>query len=233
MNILGIIPARGGSKELPRKNLLKLGDKTLMELAIDSANQSTLLTRTIVSTEDDEIFQNAEKAGGDLPFIRPVELAQDESSNISVMQHAVNWLLHEEEWEAEIVVILQPTTPFRTGVHIDGVIDLMVKTGSDAAISIKRPQYPPHWMMKLDNDNKLSSLLDGGNRFLRRQDTPQVFQPAGSVYAMKKELLFSLDHTLLPVGDTRGYLISDEDAINIDSELDYKLAKSIWEQKWG
>ena len=91
MNILGIIPARGGSKEVPRKNLLKLGEKTLVELAIKSANNSKRLSRTIVSTEDDEIFENAMQAGGDLPFIRPAKLAQDDSSPFSVIKHATEW----------------------------------------------------------------------------------------------------------------------------------------------
>jgi CMP-N,N'-diacetyllegionaminic acid synthase len=231
MNILGIIPARGGSKEVPRKNLLKLGKKTLLEHAIDSARESNLLTRTIVSTEDEEIFENARKAGADLPFRRPVELAQDDSSNFSVMQYAVDWLSREEVWETDIVVLLQPTTPFRTGEHIDGVIDLLVKTGADAAITIKHPQYPPHWMLTLGDDCMVSCLLEGGNQFLRRQDAPLVFQPAGSVYALKKELLFSIDRSILPVGDTRGYPISEEEAINIDSALDFRLAQLIWEKK--
>ena len=227
MNILGIILARGGSKEVPRKNLLKIGGKTLVELAIQSANQSKLLTRTIFSTDDNEILNIAVNAGAYAPFIRPENLAQDNSSTFSVVKHAVEWLELNEEWTTDIVVILQPTTPFRTGKHIDDVIDLMIKEKSDSVITVKKPDYPPFWMLELDSEMKLTNLIEDGNKFLRRQDTPDVFQPAGLVYALKYELLVKMN-TILPFGDTRGLIVSEVDAINIDTLMHYELAKQIY-----
>ncbi len=227
MNILGIILARGGSKEVPRKNLLKIGGKTLVELAIQSANKSKLLTRTIFSTDDNEILNIAVNAGAYAPFIRPKNLAQDNSSTFSVVKHAVEWLELNEEWTTDIVVILQPTTPFRTGKHIDDVIDLMIKEKSDSVITVKKPDYPPFWMLELDSEMKLTNLIEDGNKFLRRQDTPDVFQPAGLVYALKYELLVKMN-TILPFGDTRGLIVSEVDAINIDTLMHYELAKQIY-----
>ena len=175
MNILGIILARGGSKEIPRKNLLKIGGKTLVELAIQSANESKYLSRTIFSTDDDEIFDVAIKAGAYAPFKRPAKFARDNSSSFSVVKHAVGWLETNEKWITDIVVILQPTTPFRRGSHIDAAIEILLKQDADAVITVKKPDYPPHWMVELDVNHKLTNLIEGGNKFLRRQETPEVY----------------------------------------------------------
>ena len=230
LKILGIIPARGGSKEIKRKNLLKIGGKTLVELAIKSAKKSKLLTRIILSSEDKEILKIAKKAGVEIPFIRPKKLAKDNSSTFSVLKHAVKWLEKNENWRADIIVILQPTTPFRKGTHIDAVVKLLLKSRSDAAITIKKVSYPSHWLLKIVNKNKISNLFKGGNRYLRRQDVPQTYQPAGLVSAMTRKLLFSLK-TTLPAGDTRGYIIPSKFGINIDSSHDYKLAVSLLGKK--
>ena len=230
LKILGIIPARGGSKEIKRKNLLKIGGKTLVELAIKSAKKSKLLTRIILSSEDKEILKIAKKAGVEIPFIRPKKLAKDNSSTFSVLKHAVKWLEKNENWRADIIVLLQPTTPFRKGTHIDAVVKLLLKSRSDAATTIKKVSYPSHWMLKIVNKNKIKNLFKGGNRYLRRQDAPQTYQPAGLVSAMTRKLLFSLK-TTLPAGDTRGYIIPSKFGINIDSSHDYKLAVSLLGKK--
>lgn len=230
MNILGVIPARGGSKEVPRKNLLKLGGKTLIQLAVESANESNLLTRIILSSDDDEIIEEGKKAGCPTPFKRPSELATDNASTFSVLKHAVDWLGQKEQWKPDILVILQPTTPFRRGRHIDGVLDLLIKTKADAVITIRKPDYPPHWMIKSDKEKKLTNLIKDGNQYKRRQDTPEVYQPAGLVYAFNTELLYEID-TLFPFKDTRGFFVTREEAINIDTYLDYQLANLLIKDK--
>ena len=230
LKILGIIPARGGTKEIKRKNILKIGGKTLVELAIKSAKKSKLLTRIILSSEDKEILKIAKKSGVEIPFIRPKKLAKDNSSTFSVLKHAVKWLEKNENWRADIIVLLQPTTPFRKGTHIDAVVKLLLKSRSDAAITIKKVSYPSHWLLKIVNKNKISNLFKGGNRYLRRQDAPQAYQPAGLVSALTRKLLFSLK-TTLPAGDTRGYIIPSKFGINIDSSHDYKLAVSLLGKK--
>ena len=229
MNILGVIPARGGSKEVPRKNLLKIGNKSLIELATNSANKSKLLTRFLLSSDDDEIIEEGKKVGCPVYFKRPSELATDKSSTFSVIKHTVSWLSETKQWNPEIVVILQPTTPFRKAHHIDGVLDLLINSKADAVITIRKPDYPPQWMLKLGNEKKLKNLIKGGNQYKRRQDTPLAYQPAGTAYAFRTHLLYEID-TLFPFKDTRGYVVKNEEAINIDTYNDYEMAKIIYEK---
>lgn len=229
LNILGIIPARGGSKEIKRKNLLKIGNKSLIEIAVKSVKESKYLTRTIFSTDDEEMYKLGRKLNVEVPFKRPKKLGSDKASIFSVVKHAVEWLKKNENWDTDIIVLLQPTTPFRSAKHIDEVIKLLLRTKANSAITIKKPDYPPHWMLKLDGDKKLSSLIRNGNKFLRRQDTPNIYQPAGLVFAFTKKLLYSLK-TVLPSGDTRGFIVSEKEGINIDTWEQYEMAKLFYEQ---
>ena len=228
MNILGVIPARGGSKGLPRKNLLKIGNKTLIQRAIESANKSKMITRIIFSSDDDELIEEARKFNVEIPFKRPKELAQDRSSTFSVVKHLLEWLKAEQNWQPEIIVILQPTTPFRKAAHIDDTINLLLNTRSNAAITLRKPDYPPHWMMELKSESKVDLLIKNGNKFMRRQDTPAVYQPAGLVYAFKKNVIHEIK-TLFPFKDTRGLIVDEHESINIDTHKDYLLANAIWE----
>ena len=226
INILGVIVARGGSKEIPRKNLLKLKGKTLVEIAIQSAKKSKLLSKVIFSTEDKEIYKIAKKAGAYLPFIRPKKLADDSSSVTSVIKHSIEWLEKNKNWNVDIIVILQPTTPFRKAKHIDGVIRLLLKSKSQAAMSITDPAYPPHWMVQMDKNHKLKTIIKGGNKYKRRQEIPKSYQPAGLVYEMTKSFLYRIKG-VLPTGDTRGYYVTSDESINIDHYSQYLLSKSL------
>ncbi len=228
-NILGVIPARGGSKEIPRKNLLKIGGRTLLELAIGSAGESTLITRTIVSTEDDELAEVARAAGAEVPFERPAELATDDAATLPVIRHAVAWLEDNEGWRADIVVILQPTTPFRRGAHIDETVRLLLDKKIGSAMTVRKPDYPPHWMLRMDGEGRLTRLLDDGTEYSRRQDTPPVYQPNGLVYAMRYDEL--VGGATLPGPDTRGVLMDETVSINIDTWAQYKLACALWEDQ--
>jgi len=226
-NILGVIAARGGSKGIPRKNLLTLGGKTLLELAIESAGESRLLTRTIVSTEDDELADVARSTGAEVPFMRPFELASDTASTWSVMRHAVSWLAESEGWQTDVLVVLQPTTPFRRGEHIDKTIRVLLDTGAEFAMTVREVDYPPHWMLRMDGDGCLSRLLDDGRTYARRQDAPKFHQPNGLVYVVRRDVL--MKDPVFPCSDARGVLMSYEDSINIDEWWQYRLAQLIWE----
>ena len=226
MNILGVIPARGGSKEVPRKNLLKIGGKTLIQLAIESANESRLINRVVMSSDDDEMIEEAKKFKCLVPFKRPSHLASDTSSTFSVIKHTVDWIEKKDNWFIDIIVLLQPTTPFRRGFHIDKVINELMESNADAVITVREPDYTPYWMMEMDKKNSLKNIFKGGNKYKRRQDVPTVYQPAGMIYAFKKELIYEID-TIFPFKDTRGSLVSREDSINIDTYYDYQLAKII------
>jgi len=226
MNILGVIPARGGSKEIKNKNLLKLNNKTLIEIAIKNSNNSKLINKLVFSSDSKKLIKEAKKFKIDIPFVRPKKLATDSASSFSVLKHAINFFEKKYNWTTDIVVLLQPTTPFRTGKIIDQTINILLRNKNiDAAMTIRKPDYPPYWMIKREG-KKLKSLIKNGNSFLSRQKTPTVFQPAGSVYAIRKKFLFSIKN-LLPQGNTFGKVVSKEESINIDSKVDYLVARSL------
>lgn len=224
-NILGVIPARGGSKEVPRKNLLEVGGRSLLVRAIDSATESRLLTRTIVSTEDAELAAAARSAGAEVPFTRPVELATDTAATMPVIRHAVEWLADNAGWRTDIVVILQPTTPFRRGAHIDAVVRLVLDKGIGSAISVRKVDYPPQWMLKMDDEARLTRLMAEGAAITRRQDAPPTYRPNGLVYALTYDKLMA--GVTLPDADTHGVLMEDSESVNIDTWMDYRLACAI------
>lgn len=223
MNILGVILARKGSKGIKNKNHLKLNGKSLINIAIKNAKNSKKITKLIFSTDDKKLRNEAIKLGINSPFLRPKKLANDKASSFSVLKHSIEWLKKNENWETDIVVLLQPTTPFRTGNLIDDVIKLMIKSKADASMTITDVDYPPHWMMYKKND-RLENIIKNGNKFTRRQDTPKIFKPAGMVYALKKELLYK-SKGILPQGKTVGFYVKPEIATNIDNFDHYLLAK--------
>ena len=128
-----------------------------------------------------------------------------------------------ENWKADIVVILPPTSPLRKAKHIDDVVDLLIKSNSQAAMTIVEPSYPPYWMFKKVK-MKYQFILPEGINIQRRQDTPKVYQPSGMVWALKYDFLFKMKG-ILPQGKTAGLLVKRKESINIDNELDFDLAK--------
>ena len=230
MNILGVVLARKGSKGIKNKNYLKINDKTLVEIALRNALKSKKLSKLIFSTDDKGLQKKAIKMGVQSPFLRPSNLSNDKASSYSVLRHAANWLKKNENWKADIIVLLQPTTPFRTSKHIDDVINLLLKSKSDAAMTITDNDYPPHWMF-YQKKKQLKCIIKNGNKFTRRQDTPKCFKPSGMVYAFKKNFLFKIKG-VLPQNKTVGLYVKPEIAINIDNYDHYLLAKIKAEKKY-
>jgi CMP-N-acetylneuraminic acid synthetase len=223
--VLGVVPARGGSKGVPRKNLLRLGGRTLLWHAIQSSLQSRYITRTICSTEDDELAEEARAAGADVPFERPLHLASDTAASWAVVRHAVD-CLEANGWPADYVVLLQPTTPFRTPQHIDTLLELVTTNNASSGLTIRECDYPPHWMFWRNTDGTLRRLYAEGETIKRRQDAPIAWQPNGLVYVVKRQLL-STDFSL-PLADTVTIPMEWEDSINIDSFWQYQLAQILW-----
>jgi len=221
-NILGVILARENSKGIKNKNLLKINNKTLIEIAINNALKSRTLSKVIFSSESNKLIKEANKKIK-VSFKRPKNLAKDNSSTYDVVKHAVNWLDKNENWKADIVVILPPTSPLRKAKHIDDVVDLLIKSNSQAAMTIVEPSYPPYWMFKKVK-MKYQFILPEGINIQRRQDTPKVYQPSGMVWALKYDFLFKMKG-ILPQGKTAGLLVKRKESINIDNELDFDLAK--------
>lgn len=221
MTFVGLIPARGGSKGVPRKNLRCVAGRPLVALAVTSALACRRLSRVIVSTDDPEIADVAQKAGADVPFLRPARLAQDDTPAVAVARHAVEWL-EASGTTFDAVVILQPTSPLRRAVHIDAAIDRFIETGADSVVTVCEAEHNPFWMQRLEGD-RLVPLLPSGMAAQRRQDLPAVYRLNGAVYVVRRRLL--MDDAAIIGPDTRAVVMAQTDSIDIDSDLDLRLAE--------
>jgi CMP-N-acetylneuraminic acid synthetase len=220
-----VIPARGGSKGLPGKNLMKLGRLSLIGHAVASARESHLLSRVVVSTDEDAIAGEAKSAGAEVPFTRPAALASDEAGMIPVLQHAVRWLEDAQGAKPDLVVLLQPTSPFRTGADIDLVIRKVVDSGADSAQTLIEASYHPYFMSRLEGDRTVALFPAESGRYVRRQDPPKVYQPSGSVYVTRRTVL--MDQGRIIGRDNRGLVMGYEASIKIDTAWEFRLAEAV------
>lgn len=220
MKVLGIIPARGGSKGVPRKNVKILCGKPLLAYTIESALKAQRLTRTILSTEDDEIADVGILLGVDVPFLRPKELSEDNSPTLPVVQHALEMLEGcGEHYDA--VCLLQPTNPLRRPDDIDNCIDLLEKTEADSVISVSPVpmEHNPYWVYLKSEDGRLNLATGEKEPISRRQDLPPAFHREGSVYVTRTKVV-RIEHSLYGKNIV-GYEISPEFSSNIDTESDW------------
>lgn len=231
MKILAVIPARGGSKGVPKKNIKPLGNKPLLGYTIDSANQSEKLTTTIVSTDSEEIAEIAKANGASIPFIRPKELAEDKTPTIEVLKHAIRFFEDQGKF-FDAICILQPTTPFRREGFIDEAIDKFIRTNADTLISVLPVphQFNPHWVFEVSDAKEGKLKIATGEKTIipRRQELPQSYYRDGSVYLIKTEWI-TKHNTLF--GETIGYIESaSDDFVNIDTMEDWVKAEEIARQ---
>ena len=221
--VLGLVVARGGSKGLPRKNVLPLAGKPLIVHTIEAARQARSLGRTVLSSEDPEIIAVATAAGCAAPFVRPGELAGDTSSTVDVALHALDWLAAHEAYRADVVVLLPATAPLRRAEHIDGAVAaLLGDPGAEAVVAVTEPDYPPYWMLTV-GDGRLRWLFPEGAKADHRQQLPRAYRPNGSIYAVRTEAL-QTQRTFYPRA-TAPYIMPREASVNIDSQLDFMLAE--------
>lgn len=222
MKILAIIPARGGSKGVPGKNIKILGDVPLIAYSINQANESQLITKTIVSTDDESIIKVAKKYHAEIPFVRPIELASDAASSISVVQHAIAFFEDNNEF-FDAVCLLQPTSPFRAKGFIDKAISTFVNTDCDALVSVlKVPhEFNPHWVFEVNDSNCLQIATGEKEIIKRRQDLPNAFFRDGSIYLTKVETIKKGSF----YGEKLTYIESNPDLyVNIDTHEDWEKA---------
>lgn len=221
--ILAIITARGGSKGIPRKNIKELNGKPLIGHTIETAKKSIFLTRCILSTDDQEIAEVAENFGCDVPFMRPNELAQDNSTSIPVIQHAIQWLRENQGEEYDYVMILQPTSPFRTSDDIDACIKKIVDTDADSVMSVVQlVDFSLKKLKKIEDDILLPFVEDEGVQSSRRQDLMPMYKRNCAVYLTKRELI--------EVGDlfgtvSRPYIMPEERSVDINKPIDFEIAE--------
>jgi len=223
--ILGVIPARGGSKAIPRKNIKPLLGRPLIAYTIASALKSKLLTRVIVSSDDKEIIEISKRYGADVPFVRPKELATDLSLATDVIRHAVLETERLEGMEYDYVVMLQPTTPLRTAEDIDEALKKLIETGADSVISVVNvgPMHPVR--MKRIIDDRLADYAEEEVENMPKELLPPVYIRNGAIYAVKRKIL--VDGRSFKGDDCRPYVMPEERSINIDSKIDFLLAEII------
>lgn len=227
--VLAIIPARGGSKGVHRKNIRNLNGKPLIAYAIEEAKKSKYIDRVIISTEDSEIAETGKRFGGEIPCIRPVELAQDDTASIDCILHMLKWLKKQENYFPDYVCLLQCTSPLRTFEDIDRSINRMIETKSDGVVSVCEAEVNPYWT-NIFNGNRLEYFLKEGKSITRRQELPEIYRTNGAVYVAKTEKL--IKEKTFELDDITGYVMSGENSIDIDNELDFKIAELlIKEQK--
>jgi CMP-N,N'-diacetyllegionaminic acid synthase len=214
--LLGIIPARGGSKGIPRKNVRLVKGKPLIAWTIEQANQSKFLDRVVLSSEDLEIMRIAAEYGCEVPFRRPPELAADHSPGIAPVLHALDNLLGYD-----YVVLLQPTSPLRSAEDIDNCISLCVERGAPACVSVTKCEEHPYLMFWRGQNLRLNPLFAEGSRLECRQQLPDVFRLNGAVYVARSDWLRETRTFVTP--ETIAYEMPLSRSMDIDTEADLQL----------
>ena len=226
--ILVIIPARGGSKRLPRKNILDLAGKPLIAWSIEAAKRSKYIDRVILSSDDEEIIAFAEEFECDVPFVRPKELAEDATRSIDVVTHALKSL--EEPYE--YVILLQPTSPLRTSEDIDRAIELFLEKEATSVIGVCEMEHSPLWSNTLDESMNMDNFLDDKYNNSRSQDLPTYYRINGAFYMSRVASVLE-NETFFVKKDIYAFLMSQEHSLDIDTKLDFIISKSILEDKYS
>jgi CMP-N-acetylneuraminic acid synthetase len=226
MRVLGIVPARGGSKGVPGKNIRLLGGKPLIVWTIESARAATRLARVIISTDDAAIAAVAREAGSDVPFMRPAELARDDTPTLPVLQHAVAELERSGD-RFDAICLLQPTNPLRRPQLIDDCIAQLHDSGADAVVTIAPvpAEYNPHWVYFSDGDGALRLATGEPTPIPRRQLLPPAFHREGSVYVVRRDVL--VEQGSLYGGRLLGVPVDPARTVNIDTVDDWARAEAM------
>ena len=219
-SVLGIIPARGGSKGIPRKNLVDLGGKPLIAWTIEAATASQTLDRLILSSEDDEIIATALEFGCEVPFVRPASLAQDETAGAEPVIHALDAL----EATYSHVVLLQPTSPFRSVEDIDSCVKDCIESGAPACVSVTEAHAHPYLTYGLDEGRVLHPLVQP-RLVTRRQDLPPAYVLNGAVYVARAQW-FRDTRTFLTEA-TLGHVMPAERSVDVDTQFDLRVARAL------
>lgn len=225
LSILCIIPARGGSKRLPRKNIKLLNGKPMIAYAIEAAKKTQLLEHIIVSTDDHEIAEVSKKYGAEVPFLRPMELASDTASTINVLVHAVNFFETENKTALKYVVLIQPTAPLLTAADIDGAIKKIIDQKTQSCVSMCEIIERPEWTYTLQ-DGIPTPYGEQHNISSRTQDLPELYRINGAVYVSSRELLMN-KHKILNEESLSTIIMPRERSVDIDTLTDFIIAEAL------
>jgi CMP-N-acetylneuraminic acid synthetase len=219
--VVAFIFARGGSKGLPRKNLLPLAGKPLIVHSIDTALALPMVSRVVVSTDDEEIAQVAREAGADVPFIRPAMLAEDDAPEWLAWQHAIGFLRNAGE-TVDVFLSLPPTSPLRSTGDVECCLDLLSSSEADIVITVREAERSPYFnMVRRTNVGEVRLAVEG--RYHRRQDVPKLFDVTTVAYAARAD--FVMKSSRIFDGRVRAVLVPRERALDIDTRFDMAIAE--------
>jgi len=220
---LAIIPARGGSKSIPNKNIMAICGKPLIAYTIDAGKKSKYIDEIIVSTDSDVIKVIAEQYGANVPFLRPDELSNDTSKSIDVVMHVIEYY-KKNNVSFDYVILLQPTSPLRTFKHLDAAIEKLIESNKTSLVSVCEADENPVLMRSIENE-KLKEVISFEGTNLRRQDLPTFYIFNGALYINSNEMILSskkfVDENTIP------YVMDKESSIDIDTMLDARLVELI------
>ncbi len=224
LQVFAVIPARGGSKGLPRKNILPLHGKPLIAWTIEAAINALHVDGVLVTSDSEEILRVAEERGAS-PLLRPRHLASDSSSSEPVIAHAISFLRKSRSTEDFIVLFLQPTSPLRTAEHIDAALSSFVRSSARALISVYQPSKTPFKAYVADGDGYLTGLVSPDAPYLRRQDLPISYYPNGAIYIFLASAF--MDGQRIPRDGVVSFEMSEALSLDIDTEFDMRCAEQI------
>jgi CMP-N,N'-diacetyllegionaminic acid synthase len=226
MRVLGIVPARAGSKGIPGKNVRPLGGKPLLVHTAEAALAARRLTRVVLTTDDEGIAEIGRGCGLEVPFLRPAELAMDDTPTLPVLQHVVTELEKTGD-RFDAVCLLQPTSPFRRAGDIDGCIELLETADLDAVVSVLPvpPEHNPHWVYFRDDDGLLRLATGEDQPVPRRQELPPAFHRDGSVYVTRRNVLMEGNSLY---GKRLGGFLADSRSVNLDTPADWERAERLF-----
>ncbi len=230
-SVLGIIPARGGSKGLPRKNVMPLAGQSLIARAVTAARESGVIDRVVLSTDSEEIAEEGRRAGADVPFMRPPSLAADDTPMLPVLMHAVEAVEAVGEQPA-VIILLQPTSPLRKPSHLRDAVARLRESGADSVVSVvELPRHlSPDYVMRIA-DGELKLFLPEGERVTRRQDARPAYVRDGTVYAFWRRTLTT--HGSIYGARCLPLVIPAEDSVTIDSAADWAAAERALQERAG
>ena len=231
MNIIGIIPARGGSKGIPKKNIKLLGNKPLIQYTSDVALESRLLSKVILSSDDNEIIKVAKELKIEVPFKRPKELAKDNTPTLEAVKHVLDFYKKQNIF-FDAVCLLQVTSPFRTLELLETALNKFIESKTDSLVSVQEVphEYNPHWVFEENLSGNLT--ISTGEKIIipRRQELPKAYHRDGMIYITKTSVI-EKENSLL--GNSIAYVISSkENYVNIDTPKDWEKAEEILKNKF-
>ncbi len=219
---LAVVPARGGSKRLPRKNILDLGNKPLIAWSIEAGLNSRYVDKVIVSSDDDEILNIAKTYNSEI-IKRPASLASDTATSFDALKHTI-----ENVETYDYIILLQPTSPLRSSQHIDEAIELLMRKNADAIISITEMDHSPLWSNTLSEDGDMSTFLREEVKNIRSQDLEKYYRINGAIYICETERLLKKENFFID-DNIFSYVMDRKSSIDIDEEVDFHLAQYLIE----